>query len=64
MAETTEKPGFAHCVPGKFYVCDRFSHLKIGPFDTRREAEKERDSINIAGDCVVIQTAAPRKVQP
>jgi len=44
-------------IPGKWYVLDRFSHPDnapvAGPFDDKAAAEKERQQLNIAGDCVV-----------
>ena len=42
-------------IPGKWYACDTFSDLKIGPFDTKREAEKECRASNICGDMVAVK---------
>jgi hypothetical protein len=55
--------------PGKFYVVDTFGEgpgAIEGPYDTRREAEKDRRASNIAGDCIVIQAPAEptRKEDP
>ena len=43
-------------IPGKFYVLDRFSEVEepvSGPFDTKEQAEADREQLNIADDCFV-----------
>lgn len=46
--------GHAPLVPGRYYVLDKFDPAyRVGPFNTKREAEREVKSSNIAGDLVV-----------
>ena len=44
-------------ISGKFYVLDVFAKhgrpAVSGPFDTWKQAEKDRREINIADDCIV-----------
>jgi hypothetical protein len=51
----TEQP--IQLVTGKFYVIDVFGEpgrqTIAGPFDTAEQAEREREEINIADDCIV-----------